>query len=576
MKKYLSILIAAAAIIFASCGGTPGETGSVVFKINPAALLASSRTLNNSSRSLDGKTPVFIPSDYRNTSINACYVAKEEAPESSDILDAASSVAFVFLSDNTFLLTSCAVINGTLVYSLTGLSGKYTVSSESTYIDYKNCEISVTPDYTSAIGISEEFETGNYGSISDKFSCKITVKNGVLEFSEGTVMGASIELNEDENFTYCDPNSYTVYYGQGTITYNPDEKEQNNDIVNTEQILFTIALNGDYYAAKTKTLTDMLSDADYSKDNMPYKVEFKDIPVGASVYAELVLYQRQAFSSNDSNGTENAFRIISYGISNRKEISAGTNTIKLSLKSFSSCDLCIYSDENDLLDFEFVVESEQNDDLPVEPGEKPIWEPIDDQINVTPAKGSYIILDKNESLVSYGTYELTLNNGEPSQLKLTEKICISQDGDKYSFIRKPDSQAIDFEKNNLSFKSASGKTYTFAGSEQPPEEPSTTVGFTVELGTFNDTDFAEYVTLSDAESNSDMVCITATTSDPSITIKNWTVMLGDKKIVGTSHGNTYTIPTGNLSTGIYNVTLTVEIENELYSASTTFTVEEEA
>ena len=83
MKKYLSILIAAAAIIFASCGGTTAEIGSVVFKINPAALLASSRTLNNSSRTLDGKVPVYIPSGYSNTSINACYSAQKENSESS-------------------------------------------------------------------------------------------------------------------------------------------------------------------------------------------------------------------------------------------------------------------------------------------------------------------------------------------------------------------------------------------------------------------------------------------------------------------------------------------------------------
>ncbi|EID86254.1 hypothetical protein MSI_02100 [Treponema sp. JC4] len=112
---------------------------------------------------------------------------------------------------------------------------------------------------------------------------------------------------------------------------------------------------------------------------------------------------------------------------------------------------------------------------------------------------------------------------------------------------------------------------------KPEPETSTTAGITVTLAELNSEDLAEKIELK-SEVTSDMVTLTAgPKSDSNITVTSysWNVTYGNQPVEGTAADGMWTISAGDLGSGIYNVTLTVQIAGEYYSGSTTFTITKE-
>ena len=672
MKKYLSILIAAAVIIFASCGGNAGETGSVVFKINPAALLAS--TVKSSARGAvtDEQPEIYVPETYSGRSVSAVYYYDRFDDDDSGISGITANTAFTFIDGENFVFTQNisvdkeklnSILEGT-GYSIESLlkqmgfdgqeratimEGSYSMSG----IDYKNCTISFT--------VKNFYGEQVNSSLIPDSTFTVTVKEGQFNFSETEAFFRNEEdddKEEDMIFTYRDPDSCSILYStdtDGGSDYPPEPEDKTS-------MMISIAIHGDVNDVKSVQVPDLFSSSVY--------VTFDGISVGSSIYAEALFYM----ASTDEGTTH--LHPEFFGTSKRKSISAGANSVPLSLHRLEAD--CIWHDLPDSTGIDAFIEPAASDFTDSEKRNR---------------EKTYLLYNENEKPVSYGTYDAELNDdGSIKNLTLTEKFYLSAEETAYSLIKKPASQTLKLTDGSASFKSASGKTYTFNGNSQfPAEEPSNgieaclpssyadyevaawytnceykektlavflftdgtfiatkhkieedysntyeiersgtyeilvgntengtanayigekmtpiaftdglleingiedtykkqsrklpepvvisepaqTAAITVELGTFNDTDLADYVTLSSDET-SDMVIIAAASSSE-ITIKNWTVMLGDKKIEGETDDNTYTIPTGSLSTGIYNVTLTVEIEGEFYSASTTFTVTE--
>lgn len=102
---------------------------------------------------------------------------------------------------------------------------------------------------------------------------------------------------------------------------------------------------------------------------------------------------------------------------------------------------------------------------------------------------------------------------------------------------------------------------------------STSSGITVTLASLDTEDKAVDVTI-DQSITSDMVTLTATpASGVTVTSYTWIVTYGDQTIEGNADAGSWTVSAGDLGAGVYNVTLTVYIDGDPYSGTTTFTVQ---
>ena len=112
---------------------------------------------------------------------------------------------------------------------------------------------------------------------------------------------------------------------------------------------------------------------------------------------------------------------------------------------------------------------------------------------------------------------------------------------------------------------------------KPEPETSTAAGITVTLAELDSEDLVEKIELKSAVT-SDMVTLTAKPkSDSNITVTSysWNVTYGNQPVEGTAADGMWTISAGDLGSGIYNVTLTVQIAGEYYSGNTIFTITKE-
>ena len=192
MKKYFFILIAAAAFLLASCGGSPVETGSVTFKIRPPVF--------NSSRAVTNQIPVFIPNEYKDDGIYACYIA-EETRESLEY-----TAALILYDDSYFIMT----------YS-DSLGHKVMITPEP--IQY-NAEYTTDPENCSIYSISAE-DLHNLMTQLPSFDIE-TLKIAAVSGGKLYFTGNLSEQGSIGSFMYQQNDSYQIEYGESTGENLPD------------------------------------------------------------------------------------------------------------------------------------------------------------------------------------------------------------------------------------------------------------------------------------------------------------------------------------------------------------------